>query len=673
MDANQYITQGMIIESEGIQYECTLDLGGKYEFQALASGIKRDFELTELLIGFATQEICRIPAKVTPRSIDTDSGPQSEKSSSCLSEKNLRALDNRMEFVQGILKRGITRGQRKFLEEAAQEIAAEINCRRRKDEEEIKPPSAPTLNRWIARYEKNSRDIMAVLSKTVFRPKPQITDAKNEELIQEALEQELLEEGNGRISDIHKEYLNRLSAYNHEQILLGREPLPEVSYSSIARRFYAIPSFDRDAAIHGIQVAKVNHRVAKGHLPSNFALQFVEVDHGQLDLYVIDDLLFVPLGIPWITILRDRHTGIVLGFYISFRQTSLQSIFGAIRHSIMPHTRIAELWPDIKSPWPWGFALCYVSDRGGDFLSPRYRLALREMGSDAQYCETRTPWHKGGIERYIGATNRELIETLPGKTFPFRRAPPGYDARKQAVVRFSTLVYLLHKWIAEVYHHKPHSRKLACPLERWDQSLNEMPVPIPPSPEKLIVLTGEMHERTVSQEGILHQWLNYSSPQLNEICDDLGRVKIPFVSNLENLGWGMAIDPRTQEHFRVNCMSPDYANGLSMAQHQFIRRNTKIKLTRDNAVPEFMRVEREIQESLAEEILAKETADKLRLHKVAIRAGINSEAVLNGAARSVADIIKQGGVAVSKGVDPNTSESAIADMSCTDVPSFQCL
>lgn len=39
-----------------------------------------------------------------------------------------------------------------------------------------------------------------------------------------------------------------------------------------------------------------NHRVAKGHLPSEFALQFVEIDHGQLDLYVIDDLLFVPLG-----------------------------------------------------------------------------------------------------------------------------------------------------------------------------------------------------------------------------------------------------------------------------------------------------------------------------------------------------------------------------------------
>lgn len=478
--------------------------------------------------------------------------------------------------------------------------------------------------------------------------------------------------GAARISEIYDDYKQRVVAHNAQQSAIGREPIVEASRSTIVRRFYDIPSYDRDAAIHGIQAAKVNHRVAKGHLPASFALEYVEVDHGQLDLYAIDDVLFVPLGIPWITILRDRYTGIVLGFYISFRQTSLQSIFGAIRHSIMPHTRITEVWPDIKSPWPWGFGICYVSDRGADFLSPRYRLVLRQMGSDAQYCETRTPWHKGGIERYIGTTNRELVETLPGKTFPFRKAPFGYDARKHAVVRFSTLVYLIHKWIAEIYHHRAHSRKLASPLERWDKSVSEMPIPIPPSTEKLIVLTGEMHERTISQEGIVHQWLNYGSPRLNEICNDRDRIKIPFISNLENLGYGMAIDPRTQQHFRVNCFSPEYANGLSMAQHLYIRRNTKLKLTRDNAVPELMRVQREIQESLAEEILAKQNADKLRLHKAAIRAGIDSQAVLNRSPRSVADIIKMGSIAASKSSEESI-ENSMSTMTFTDVPTFQCL
>lgn len=269
MDTNHFITEGLIIESEGIEYECTLDLGGRYEFQALTSGIKRNFELTELLVGFATQKIRRIPAKVTPRSIDTNALLESERSAVNLPEKNQKELDIRSEFVLGILKRGITRGQRAFMVEAAQEIAREINSRRKKGEEETKIPSAPTLNRWIARYERNCRDIMALLSKTVFRRKPQITDKKNESLIQEALEQKLFEEGSGKITEIQKEYENRASLYNEEQLRLGREPIQVVSYSTIARRFYAIPSFERDAAIHGIQAAKVNHRVAKGKRSSN--------------------------------------------------------------------------------------------------------------------------------------------------------------------------------------------------------------------------------------------------------------------------------------------------------------------------------------------------------------------------------------------------------------------
>lgn len=251
-----------------------------------------------------------------------------------------------------------------------------------------------------------------------------------------------------------------------------------------------------------------------------------------------------------------------------------------------------------------------------------------------------------------------------------QKAPLGYDARKQAVVRFSTLVYLVHKWIAEVYHHRAHSRKLACPLERWDKSVSEMPIPIPPSPESLVVLTGEMYERKISQEAIVHDWLNYGSPQLLEICKDIGRVKIPFISNPENLGFGMAIDPRTNNHFRVDCFSPEYANGLSRAQHQYIRRNTKIALTRENAVSELMRTEREIQESLAEAILAKDNADKVRLHKVAIRAGIDSTAVIDGKPKSVADLIK-----LSKEATAGLPKEPVVGVpnAFTDVPSFACL
>lgn len=672
MSTTKLLDVGLMIQHEGRKYECVKNFSSQLSFKGLEDGESLSLETADLLRGIATEKIKILDGKVTANYVEVIDSPKDESLViGSLSEKNQKILDLRLEFVIGVIKRRISRGQLSFLREAAEEIAAELNSRLKPDETPVKPPSPATLNRWLTRFEKGAMDIVALVSGHVLRKSNKRIDPKNEELISESLDTKLFDQGVGKISEIVSAYERSVEAYNHEQESKGTELLPIVGRSTIARRFYDIPSFDRDVAIHGVQAAKVNHRVSKGHLPSSFALEFVEVDHGQLDLYVIDDLLFIPLGIPWITILRDRHTGVVLGFYISFRRTSLQSIFGAIRHSIMPHERIINIWPDIRSPWPSGFGLTYVSDRGADFLSPRYRLALREMGSDVIYCAARRPWHKGAIERFIGHTNRHLIESMPGKTFPFRRAPVGYDARKQAVVRFSTLVYLVHKWIAEVYHHQPHSRKLASPLERWNNSIADMPPPAPPGTEKLIVLTGEQYERSIGQDGIVHNWLNYTSPHLQDICNDLGRVKIAFISNPENLGFAIGIDPRTKESFRLDCMLPEYANGLSATQHAYIRRNTKIKLSKENVSRELLRTQQEIQESLAEDILSKQSADKARLYQAAIHAGINSNAVLDGKPRSVADILK-----AAKEIQRHepaavlTADASIQFAGSSDVPHF---
>jgi putative transposase len=670
MCALPLLTVGLVIERDGALLECVTDLGERFQFKDLTTGVLVGLEVDEILKGIALQTIRVCESKVAPDYVDVFENEEEERSYIELSAKNQRRLDIRLAYIKGIEKRGITRGQLNFLAEASNEITQEINSSQLlKDEKPYVSPSVQTLNRWMARYEKNRQQIAALIPKTAFRETAKRIDPENEKLIQEVFDTKLFGEGVGRIPDLLSHYDDLLDEYNNNQRAVGGVPLLSVGPSTLIRRFYEISSYERDVAINGVQAARVNHRVAKGHLPSEFALQFVETDHGQLDLYAIDDLLFVPLGVPWITIFRDRHTGIVLGFYISFRKTSLQSIFGALRHSITPHCRVRELWPDITEYWPSGFGYIYVSDRGADYLSPRYRLAIRQFGSDVQYAARRTPWHKGPIERFIGTANKGLVETLPGKTYPFRKAPPHYDARKQAVIRFSTLVYLLNKWVAQHYHLKAHSRKLASPLSRWEKSISEMPIPLPPGPESFLVLTGEQHQRKLSQEGFVHNWLNYTSPILEDICEQMGRPEITFISNPENLGYGMAIDPRTSKPFRVDCMSPDYANGLSEAMHQYIRRSTKIKLNRENAHGVLMQRKREIQEQLAEEILAKDSADKARLHQAAIRAGINSNAVLDGKPKSVADILS----AVQRQATPRDNPLPTEQVGSTDVPHFACI
>lgn len=632
---------GLLLSIEGIEFECVEKIRETLKLRSFDGMVVKELTIGDLTLSIATQRISVLQGKVTPSAIDTEDQEQGKAPSLvALSEKNQEIVDIHSAFILGVLKRGITRGQLRKLEEASIEIAVELNKIRKKGGQEIKPPSVQSLSRWIKRYQEGGSRIECIIPKSAYRQSPKRVGKENEGLISEAIDEKLLNEGVGKYSEIYSAYCDKANRLNNDREKRGEEKIELVDRSTLIRRILEVPSYERDAAIHGVQAARANHRVATGKLPSSFALEFVEIDHGQLDLYVIDDILMIPLGIPWLTVLRDRFTGIVLGLYISFRKTSLQSIFGGVRHSITPHNRVAELWPDVNSPWPCGFGYTYVMDRGPDFLCARFRLAIRHLGSDVQYCERRIPWQKAPVERYIGETNSTLVESLPGRTYPFRKAPPGYDARKQAVLRFSTFVYLVHKWVAEVYHHKPHSRKLASPLERWSVSVTAMPIPAVPTAEALVVMTGEAHTRKISQEGLVHNWLTYTSPVLQDICKDLGRVSVQFIPNAENLGFGMAVDPRDKKTFRVECTTPEYASGLSEVQHAYIRRNTKVALRSKDAITHLMRTRNEIQETLADEILNKDSADKVRLYRAAIHAGIDSTSILNGAPRSVADLLK---------------------------------
>lgn len=195
MDTGRFITEGMLVEMDGAQYECTRDLGVRFEFSELNTGATKKLELLELLTEFAKQSIRLVPAKVTPNAIDIHDDTDSQQSVVTLSEKNQRILDIRLAYIFGIRKRGITRGQRALLHEAAREIADEINKLRKIGDAPVKPPSVATLNRWMSHFDKSLKNVMAVLPKSVFRKKTEIINKKNEELIEEALDTKLFDGG----------------------------------------------------------------------------------------------------------------------------------------------------------------------------------------------------------------------------------------------------------------------------------------------------------------------------------------------------------------------------------------------------------------------------------------------------------------------------------------------
>jgi putative transposase len=390
----------------------------------------------------------------------------------------------------------------------------------------------------------------------------------------------------------------------------------------------------------GKEAARKAERLQRGHMPGVSPLDFVEIDHAMLDIFVVDDRCCLPLGRPWVTVMVDRSSGVVLGIYVSFYGACLHSIYGCLRHSLWPHPQIRELWPDIENDWvSWGRGTYYVSDRGADFLSPRYRHAIRMMGGFTEYCEARTPWHKPSIERFMG-TMSSLFETMPGKAFSSIDLRGDYDPIKHSVVRFTSLVYLLHKWVADSHNVSAKSSRQARRIDIWNDGMENAPLIIPREPEKIDVALGDWYDGSLRHDGIRHKYLNYAnSEMLREVLKRHGEgCNVKFVVNRSNRGSIHVQDPDSLALFRVPALRQDYAEGLTDFQHDYFRKELGDKLKPATAIDQLISVQRSIRDTLASDLIARENSQKVKLARIA---DINSSSVLARETRSILDLVKE--------------------------------
>ncbi len=565
----------------------------------------------------------------------------------------------KLQYVRGMERRGITQGRIPPIEEAIAEIALEIN--------DPKPPRPQTVCEWMRKLTRAHGDVYVLMPKaaTGWRRENRI-DADHERFIERIIDDHYLVLHGGAATNVYEDhYLPKLKKWNEERSRIALPAFEPISSRTFLRRIEELDKYDVAVARLGRQEARRRFRMSKGHMWADHPLDYVEIDHAKLRLWVIDDALLLPLGRPWITAVRDRMSRMLLGFYVSFRGPSLASTFSAIRHSVTPHTDLQKMWPDLEHPWiAFGPGLTYVSDRGLDFLSDRYRLAIFRLGGDVLYCESHTPWHKPHIERFFLSLNADLLETVPGQVFKGLPYSKDYNPKEDAVVRFSTLCYLLVKWAVDYQPFTPNRTNLARPIDLWRDGIGEAPVGHLPNTDALRIILGLEHKGTLGHEGIRFKHLQYANDELEALMRNVGKRKteVKFVVAEENLGRIHVAHPRTGQWLEVECTRHDYAEGLSLYQHQQITRKAITDLRNVNSVDQLLRVRLEIQERIANDIAHRDTATKTNIARYA---GIDSSAVFKGRSRTLADFATP-----SNSGRPAEGRIIVPDAPFTDVPTF---
>lgn len=624
-----FLQAGLVITRRGQTLEYVSRADNQIYFEEPSTGKRITLLESEFWGELGTNRITIVSAFSSPKALILPTEPEENQfqNLNLLDPKFLEDVELKLKYIKKLQAAGITKGQRSLIKHESKRIAKDII-------NSAGPPAASTIQRWWAKFEQNNFEVHVLVSKNARRDRGVQIDEASEKFVQEYIDEHYAIDTCPTAASAYRGYEGALKAKNQEQLTLGLPLFVQVAERTFYDRIDKKPKKEMMIMRLGREAARRHFKMIKGHLPSEHPLDVAEIDHTPMNLYVIDDLAFLPLGRPWLTVLKDRFSGVILGFYISFQATGLQSVFGTFKHSLSSHHLAYELWPDLVNPWPaFGRAHYYVSDRGADFLSPRYRAAVTSLGALYEYCERRTPWLKGSIERFFLTLEQTFFEAMPGRTFASLAKRGDYNPVKDAVVRFSTLIYLLHKWAADFHNIFPNKRKQARPLDLWIDGTSLVPPPYPANTDELNIILGAHHTGKLSQEGIRNSWLTYANDELSELMDLVDKgASINYAISMEDLGSAFVEHPRTKQYFKVPCTRPDYASGLSMLQHKYLRHEANVRLERDTAVDTLIETRSTIQARLKDEITAKETSTKVRLARIA---GINSNSVLAGEKKTV--------------------------------------
>ena len=349
------------------------------------------------------------------------------------------------------------------------------------------------------------------------------------------------------------------------------------SLRTIRRRIYLDTNYAEVIAAQKGELhadATLNPRVAGP--PARRPMEVLEIDHSPLDIVVVDTENGVAVRRPWVTIVIDRFTRMIVGFYIGYERPSLSSVLRAVKHAVFDKSYIKDMYPGIIKDWPCGgrpdFIVC---DNGRELHAEAFKKAMKDLNTIIMWCPKRKPWFKGRVESFFRRL-QGVIHTLPGTLFANYLKKGRYNSDKHAVMTLETLTYYITKYIVDVYHFEQHSGlKGRRPYEVCREAMKNHRVDPPYSKKILSNLLMQSTTRTYSRNGIRFENLNYSStsPEWIELCTRRKKLPELIVSyDEDDISFLLVQDyDDPTRHVRIECQDmKDYATRLPMAIHKIL-------------------------------------------------------------------------------------------------------
>jgi putative transposase len=488
---------------------------------------------------------------------------ESRRPTSTIKGSDLEQAKVRRAYVQAVLKDANTK--------LAMQDAVDALWQRLKVPE--KPPSYSTIQRWVSRYRQGRQDIALLCDNTAAKGnRAERYPCEVLELCRQSIDNKYLKSERDTVQTTLQDAIHHVDKEN--QLRPTELALKLPTRRLIKRLIHEIPAYDIYAARFGADAARREFRSVMGHTISERPLDRAEIDHTILDLLVLDDETCLPLGRPYITLCIDHYSRCILGLFISFTPPSYMSVAECLKDCFRPKVWLKTAFPEIKNDWlAFGVMSTLVLDNGLEFHSESLQQACYSLGIEMNYAPRRQGWFKGTIERVIGTMNRAVAHGTPGTSFANIMDKGDYDPAKHAVITLSRLQTIVRKWIVDVYHQQPHRTIQTSPADKWKSSIRLEDIPLPDESTNFDVVMGRVGDKVLTHRGIEHEGLFYNSKELTELRLREGpKLKVEIRANDSDIGHIYVLNPSTSASYSVPALRQDYAKGLSLWQHNVIKR-----------------------------------------------------------------------------------------------------
>ena len=480
-----------------------------------------------------------------------------------LSEKEIDDAKIRRAFA--LAAAGVPASQAS-LEEVARTVWAQLG-------RPAKRPCWTTVYRWRRKLIASGRDITALVSNN---PAKGNRSSRVEPAVARIVE-----------NNIQRIYLTRekktyQDVIDQSQLDVAREnarrpqelQLNKPAFRIVKRMISALPAYDVCVAREGREIAARKFRSVSKHRVTQAPLEHGEIDHTLIDMMVVDDKTWLPLGRPVLTVCIDHYTRCVLGINIGFEPPSFLSVARCLKAAILPKDNLRQQYPDIDNDWPMHGVMRELSmDNGLEFHSASLEQACLSLGIEMHYSPRKTPWFKPVIERFLGTFNRGVAHGAPGTTFSNIFERQDYDPVKHAVIRLSTLQQMVRGWIVDKYHQRPHRTLRIPPAVMWRHSIRPEDIPLAADPERLDAILGRREQRVLTHAGVQVHNLLYNSPELTELRRLHGeKLTVEVSINDGDIGSIAVLSPDKTRVFTVPAVDDTYAKGTTVWQHRLHKR-----------------------------------------------------------------------------------------------------